>query len=62
MADAPASIREAGILITPVSAADERPALLQQRGTPIVLAGSRSRAGGTRVVRRSGPARPGPAG
>ena len=61
MADAPASIREAGILITSVSAADERPALLQQRGTPIVLAGSRSRAGGTRVVRRFGQARPGPA-
>ena len=34
--------RVQGILITPVSADDERLALLQQRGTPVVLVDSRS--------------------
>jgi LacI family transcriptional regulator len=38
--------RVQGILITPVSADDERLALLQQRGTPVVLVDSRSPARG----------------
>jgi DNA-binding LacI/PurR family transcriptional regulator len=62
VADGPASIREAGILITPVAADDERLALLQQRGTPVALVDSRSRAGSKHVARRSSQARPGPAG
>jgi LacI family transcriptional regulator len=38
--------RVQGILITPVAGADERLALLQQRGTPVVLVDSRSPSGG----------------
>ena len=38
--------RVQGILITPVSGADERLTLLQRRGTPVVLVDSRSPSGG----------------
>jgi LacI family transcriptional regulator len=38
--------RVQGILITPVAGADERLALLQRRGTPVVLVDSRSPSGG----------------
>ena len=38
--------RVQGILITPVAGTDERLALLQQRGTPVVLVDSRSPSGG----------------
>jgi LacI family transcriptional regulator len=38
--------RVQGVLITPVSAADQRLASLQRRGTPVVLVDSRSPAGG----------------